>query len=84
MRGSDSARCHLTRDDGSEWLVTALELRDGAAWVTARPLGDDDPEDPGAETLEGEPLGNGDRLEWVAPDGSSRWAMRIPTGREDR
>jgi hypothetical protein len=28
--------CRLIREDGSEWIVTRFELREGGAWITAR------------------------------------------------
>jgi hypothetical protein len=28
--------CRLIREDGSEWIVTRFDLREGGAWITAR------------------------------------------------
>jgi len=69
--------CRLRRDDGSEWAVTAFDLRNGGAWVTATRV---DPAGRGRRVLRGEPLDHGDRLEWVRGDGTVVWAMRNPTG----
>lgn len=38
MKANDSCRCHLTRTDGTEWLVTELHLGEGGPFVTARRL----------------------------------------------
>jgi hypothetical protein len=32
--------CRLIRRDGSEWIVTRFDLREGGAWITARRVGD--------------------------------------------
>lgn len=32
----DGTMCRLIRKDGSEWIVTRFELREGGAWITAR------------------------------------------------
>lgn len=69
--------CRLRREDGSEWAVSAFDLRNGGAWVTAAPIGADG--SAGRELRE-EPLDYGDRLEWVRGDGTVVWAMRNPTG----
>ena len=28
--------CRLIREDGTEWIVTRFDLREGGAWITAR------------------------------------------------
>lgn len=74
---SGGVSCRLIRRDGTEWAVSRFDLRNGGAWVTAsRPS-----EQAGGErVLSEEPLGYGDRLEWLRADGSIVWAMRNPTG----
>jgi hypothetical protein len=88
--------CRLIREDGTEWIVTRFDLREGGAWITARrvpegssPGGNGNghsgahgqPGDPdGAERLLEAPLRHGDRLVWTRRDGTVAWAMRNPTG----
>lgn len=83
---SSPVTCHLSRDDGSRWIVTAYARdADGVRVCAVRELGGDgkdgEPAPPGEDgrrSLWRTRLEEGDRLEWRGADGRVLASSRAP------
>lgn len=64
------AECRLVRTDGTEWLVSELDVEGTDVRVTGRSRGRP------AETVEDESLDRGDMVEWVDAEGEVLWRLR--------
>ena len=66
----DVVECRLVRTDGTEWLVSELDVEGTDVRVTGRSRARP------AETIEDESLDRGDMVEWVDADGEVLWRLR--------